>query len=195
LSQRGASEVHPETIRAFPPRFSHALVHARVPLMAVLPEKDGMAALDCCWRAARRDGFQPGWSQELPRRLHCLPFWPTRARGRRDPPFGRASWFAWRVGRHQAWGMAASLPVAGAVHAARQARGAYTLPGSSTTGRPLHLPHRQQPLPQQPASTSHEQCHRSDATQGTYYERQKSTPPFVLHAGGMVHCRAAGGRC
>src|SRR5260221_10141902 len=101
LSQWGASEVHPETSKAFPPVFRTRSFTQGCHWPAVLPGKDGTAALACCWRAARLDGFQLGWSQELPRRPHCLPFWPTRARGRRDPLLGR-------VGRHQSWGMAAS---------------------------------------------------------------------------------------
>ncbi len=69
-------------LRVFRPRsFTHGCHWP-----AVLPGKDGTAALACCWRAARGDGFQSGWSQELPCRPHGLPFWPTRARGRRDPP-------------------------------------------------------------------------------------------------------------
>src|SRR5260370_38679816 len=51
--------------------------------LAVLPGKDGTAALDFCWRAARMDCFQPRWPQEVPRRRPCLPFGHTLARGGR----------------------------------------------------------------------------------------------------------------
>ncbi len=153
--------------------------------LAVLPGKDCTAALGSCWHAARMDGFRPGWSQELPRRPHCLPIWPKMARGRREPLSGGNTVSSGGQKGISGWEL---LPtVARAVHAARQARGTHTLPWSSTTWRHLHFPHRHQPLPQQPESNSHEQCNSSDATQGTYHEREKSIPLLLLH------CRAAGG--
>ncbi len=69
--------------------------------------------LDPCYRVSRLSqrgcsGVHPETISTFPRRPHGLPFWATRARGRRDPPLGRAYCIEWRVGRHQSWGMAAS---------------------------------------------------------------------------------------
>jgi hypothetical protein len=136
--------------------------------LAVLPGKDCTAALDCCWRAARMDGFQPCWPQAVPRGQPCLPF----ARG------GRAGGNSDSSGRDEGISRGELLPtVASAVLTFLQARGTHTLPGSSTTGRHLHLPHRQQPLPQQPASNSYEQSNSSDASQDAWHEREKSPLP------------------